>query len=119
MAGANPRNLCRSLFKKLEILSLSCEYIFLLMNFIINNLEHFQANSTIHTENRRNKNRLHKPIASLSGAYCAGIKIFNSLPPSLKTISDKKETFKVALKRYLNAYTFYCVDEFLQFKEDS
>jgi hypothetical protein len=33
-----------------------------------------------------------------------------------KTISDKKETFKVALKRYLNTHTFYSVDEFLQFR---
>jgi hypothetical protein len=41
-------------------------------------------------------------IAKLScfqkGAYCAGIKIFNSLPSSLKTISDKKDKFKLALK---------------------
>jgi hypothetical protein len=53
------------------------------------------------------------------GAHYAGIKIFNSLPPSLKTISDKKEIFKIALKRYLNTHTFYSVDEFLQFKEAS
>jgi hypothetical protein len=52
-------------------------------------------------------------------AYYAGIKIFNSLPPSLKIISDKKEKFKVALKGYLNTHTFYSVKEFLQFKKDS
>jgi hypothetical protein len=65
----------------------------------------------------RNKDHLHRPIAKLSyfqkGAYCAGIKIFNILPPSLKTISDKKEKFKVALKRYLNTHTFYYVHDFL------
>jgi hypothetical protein len=32
------------------------------------------------------------------GAHYADIKISNSLPPSLKTISVEKETFKVALK---------------------
>jgi hypothetical protein len=73
--------------------------------------------------NTRNKNHLHTPTANFScfqkGAYYAGIRIFKSLPPSLKTISDKKEKFKVALKRYLNTHTFYSVDEFLQFKKDS
>jgi hypothetical protein len=47
MAGAKPRNLCTSLFKTLEILPLPYKYIFSLMNFIINNLELFQTNSTI------------------------------------------------------------------------
>jgi hypothetical protein len=47
MAGTKPRNSCRSLFRKLEILPLCCEYVFSLMNFIVNNLEHFQTNSTI------------------------------------------------------------------------
>jgi hypothetical protein len=59
MAVAKPRNLCRSLFKKLEILPLPCEYIFSLMNFIVNNLELFQTNSTKHSVNIRNKNYLH------------------------------------------------------------
>jgi hypothetical protein len=122
MAGAKPRNSCRSLFKKLDILPLPCEYIFSLMNFTVNNLELFQTNSTVHSVNTRNKNHLHRPIANHScfqkGAHYVGIKIFNSLLPSLKTILDK-ETFKVALKRCLNTHTFYSVDEFLQFKGDS
>jgi hypothetical protein len=123
MAGTKPRNFCRSLFKKLEILPLSCQYIFSLMNFIVNYIELYQTNSAFHSVNTRNKNHLHRPTAYLSCfqkcAYYAGIKTFNSVPPSLKTVSDKKETFKVALKRYLNTHTFYSVDEFLQFKEDS
>jgi hypothetical protein len=40
--GAKPRNQCWSVSKRLEILPLSCEYIFLLMNFGISNLEKFQ-----------------------------------------------------------------------------
>jgi hypothetical protein len=92
------------------------------MNFIVNNLKLFQTNSTVHSVNTGNKNHLHSPTANLScfqkGAYCAGIKIFNSLPPSLRSISDKKEKFKVALKIYLNIHIFYSVDEFMQFKKD-
>ena len=37
MAGAQPRTLCRSLFKQLEILPVSCQYMLSLMNFIIRN----------------------------------------------------------------------------------
>jgi hypothetical protein len=37
IAGVKPINSCRKLFKRLEILPLPCEYIFSLMNFIVNN----------------------------------------------------------------------------------
>jgi hypothetical protein len=43
--GIKPQNSCRDLFKTLQILPLPCEYIFSLLNFIISNQEHFQANS--------------------------------------------------------------------------
>jgi hypothetical protein len=66
MAGVKPRNSCRSLCKRLEILALPCEYIFSLMSFIINNQEHFQTNFAINSINTRNKNQLHRPIANLS-----------------------------------------------------
>jgi hypothetical protein len=39
MAGAQPRTPYRSLFKQLEILSVPCQYILSLMNFIIYNQE--------------------------------------------------------------------------------
>jgi hypothetical protein len=66
MAGAKPRNSCRSLFRRLEILSLPCEYIFSLMNCIANNQEHFHTNSAIHSVNTRNRGHLHRPVANLS-----------------------------------------------------
>jgi hypothetical protein len=49
MVGAQPRTPCRSLFKKSEILPIPCKYIFSLMKFILNNQEHFQTNSSIHS----------------------------------------------------------------------
>jgi hypothetical protein len=36
MAGVKPRDSCRSFLKRLEILNLSCKYIFSLMNFTVN-----------------------------------------------------------------------------------
>jgi hypothetical protein len=84
IAGVKSRTSCRNLFMSLEILLL-CEYIFKLMNFVINNQEHFQTNSAVHSVNTRNRDHLHSPTANFSylkkkSAYCAGIKIFNSLP---------------------------------------
>jgi hypothetical protein len=44
MAGAQPSNVCRSLFKQKEVLPVPCQYILSLMNFIINNQEIFKTN---------------------------------------------------------------------------
>ena len=43
MAGAQPRTSCKSLFKQLEVLPVSCLYILSLRNFIISNVEIFQT----------------------------------------------------------------------------
>jgi hypothetical protein len=117
MAGVKPRNSCTTLFKRLEILTLPCKYIFSLMIFIAKNQEMFPTNSHIHTVNTRNKNQLHRPIANLScfqkSAYYASIKIFSSLPSNVTTFIDKPAQFKVALKKYLITHFFYSVDEFI------
>jgi hypothetical protein len=55
MAGIKHRNSCRSMFKRLVILTLPCEYIFSLLLFIVNNQEHFQTNSTVYSVNTWNK----------------------------------------------------------------
>jgi hypothetical protein len=54
MAGVKPRVSCRTLFKRLEILPLPCEYICSLMNFTVNNQELFQTDFTVHSVNTRN-----------------------------------------------------------------
>jgi hypothetical protein len=106
MNKAKPRNVSRSPFMKTEILSLSCKYILLLMNFVTNIAEFFSQISTVHSVKYGNENQLHKPATNVSCfqkcAHCTGIGMFVILPPRLKTISNKKETEKVALKRYLN-----------------
>jgi IS1 family transposase len=79
MAGAQPRTSCKSLLKQLEILSLSCQYLFSLSNFIINIQEIFQTNLSIHNIKTRNKHHLHRPNDKLScfqkRMFYAGIKI--------------------------------------------
>jgi hypothetical protein len=47
IGGVKSRNSCRNLFMRLETLLFPCEYIFTLMNFVVNNQEHFHTNSAI------------------------------------------------------------------------
>jgi hypothetical protein len=93
------------------------------MKFVVNNQELFQTNSAICSVNTRNRDHLHRPIANCSylqkSAYCAGIKIFNSLPLDFDSLMNKKARYKVILKRHLNCHSFYSVEEFLTFKNDS
>jgi hypothetical protein len=90
MVGAKPIISCSSLFKKFDILPIPCQYIFSIMNFIINNQENFQAHSSVHSINTRNKHNLHRTTANLSyflkSTFCAGINIFNSLPLTLTNL---------------------------------
>jgi hypothetical protein len=50
---------------KIRDFTSSCEYIFTLMNFVVNNKEHFQTNSAVHSVNTRNRGHLHRPTANL------------------------------------------------------
>jgi hypothetical protein len=100
MAGTQPRTSCRSLVKQLEILLVPCQYILTLMNCIINNQEFLQADLSMHNINTRNKPHLHRPNANLSCfqkcKFSAGIKIFNTLPPSVTILENDKAKFKGA-----------------------
>jgi len=109
MAGAQLRTLCRSLFQQLEILPIPCQYILSLMSFIINNQEILQTNTSIHNINTRNKHHLHRLNVNLSclqkSTFYAGIKIFNSLPPSGTILQNDKAKFQTALRKYLHTHT--------------
>jgi hypothetical protein len=49
IVGVKNQYSCSELFKRLQLLPLPCVHIFSLLNFIINNQEHFQTNSAIHS----------------------------------------------------------------------
>jgi hypothetical protein len=122
MVGAHPKTSCKRLFKKLEILPVPSQYIYSLINFFVNNQENFQTHSSVHNINTRNKHHLHRPTANLScfqkSALYSGITVFNSLPRSITNLKNEKTQFKVALKKYLSAHCFYCVDECLACTDD-
>jgi hypothetical protein len=119
MTGAHPRTSCRRLFKKFDILPVPSQYLYSLMNFFVNNQENFQTDSLIHNINMRNKHHLHANLSCFQkNAFYSGIRIFNSLPCSITNLKNGKAKFKVTLKKYLNAHSFYSVDEFLACADD-
>jgi hypothetical protein len=76
------------LLKKLKILPLQSQYIFSLLLFMTKNSEQFKSNSQIHSINTRHNNNLHYATCNLTafqkGTHYLGIKVFNSLPLSIK-----------------------------------
>jgi hypothetical protein len=78
MVGIGGREPWREYFRKLEILPLQSQYIYLLLSFAINNRQRFKINSDIHNVNTRKNFDLHYPQSHLSvyqkGAHYTGIK---------------------------------------------
>jgi hypothetical protein len=107
---------CRNLFKKLCILPLQSQYIFSLLMFVVKNKVLFKTNSDIHSFNTRFNRDLHMPVANLvvfqKGVRYSGIKFYNHLPITLKQLSHDIPKFKVALKRFLFANSFYTLGEY-------
>jgi len=48
----------------------------------------------------------------LKSIFYAGMKIFNSLPPSKTVLKNNKAKFKAALRKYVHTQYFYSVYEF-------
>jgi hypothetical protein len=47
------------------------------------------------------------------GAYYTGIKLFNNLPLTIKSLNYDIKVFKPALKDYLCTHSFYSVNDFI------
>jgi len=102
VAGAQPRTSCRSLFKQLKNLPVPCQCTLSLRNFIINNQENFQTNSSVHSINTWRKDHLHRQNANLScfqkSTFYVGIKIVDSWTHNLTILKKDKAKFKAALR---------------------
>jgi hypothetical protein len=100
---------CRQLFKRLNILPIQYQ-------FVTKNKDQFLFNSQVHKINTRQNSNLYPPTAILvmyqSGVYYSGIKIYNHLPTAIKDLSDDRNKFKIALKRYLLDNSFYSLEEY-------
>ena len=71
---------CRNLFKKLQILPLTSQYVLSLLMFVVQNKSLFLTNNKNHNLDTRQRNNLYLPQANLiiyqEEAYYLGIKIF-------------------------------------------
>jgi hypothetical protein len=61
MLSQGPSSSCREGFKKLDILTVPCLYIYVLMLFVVKNPKIFQTNISVHGRNTRQQNKLHVP----------------------------------------------------------
>jgi len=65
MLRLGQRSSCRERFTKLDILTVPCLYIYVLMSFAIKNLTIYQPNTSVHGMNAKQQNKLHIPSARL------------------------------------------------------
>jgi len=100
---------CRSLFKQLEILLVSCHYI---LSFI--NIRKIFKEIHVILIYEISTNLIHQcqPNLFKKNAFYVGIKIFNSSPCSLKTLKNEQAKFKIAVRKSLSTHSFYFVHEF-------
>jgi len=120
MVRCRSRVLCRNLFRKLEILPLASQYIYLLLLFVVNNINLFLFNSNNSSKTTRQSINLHQPSTNLTvyqkGVYCTGIRVYNNLPLDIKEISNNPRKFKIGLKQFLHIHYFYTIDEYFQYR---
>jgi hypothetical protein len=97
MMGLKKRDSCRDSLKEMKILPLCPQYIYSLMQYVVNNRHLITRNSEIHNIGTRLNINLFLPSTSLTrvqkGAYYSGIKIYNYLPMELKQLSNDKKSF--------------------------
>jgi hypothetical protein len=110
MAGTKRRASCRELFTKFNILLLASKFLLSLSSFVADNTETFQTNSDIHNISTRYRYNLHVPKTNLSkyqkGVYYSGIKLFNNLPPTIKSLNHDIKKIKPALKEHLLSHSY-------------
>jgi hypothetical protein len=118
MTGSPPRTTCRTLFRKLKILTMFSQYILSSMRFLSSNIDVFTFNFSVNSINTRFRLKLHKPLVRLKmyqqRSYYNCVNIYNKLPGDLaKSILNKKQ-FLHQLKKYLIDKPFYTLEEFFE-----
>ena len=110
MIGSTSRISRRTVFQKLETLTLTSQYILSSMRFLLSSLEFFTFNTSVHNINSRLKLKLHKPTARLTmyerSAYYNSINIYNKLPDDLAELVLNKKCFLIQLKKYVTEKPF-------------
>ena len=113
MLRLGPRSSYREGFKKLDILTVSCLYVYALMLFAHKNLSFYQTNTSVHGMNTKQQNKLHIPSVRLfsiqRGVCYSSVKIFNQLPQNIFKFHNNLHTFKTLLRDYHVNNAFYSI----------
>jgi hypothetical protein len=104
-------------------MTLYSQCIYSLLLFAVDKKHLFTANNEIHKYNARNNNNLHPTLANLTkynnGPYVSGIKVFSHLPQYLKALVHNPEHFRSSLKRFLYHHSFYSMEQYYEYKENT
>jgi hypothetical protein len=92
-------------------------FIYLWLDVICSYISSLLPNSSVHSMNTRQQNKLHMPSVRLSsiqrGVYYTSVKIFNQHPQNIFKFHNNIHTFKTLLTDYLVKNAFYSNEEFL------
>lgn len=110
------REHCREHFRRYKILTLPSIYIMETLTFVKRNPALFPSVSINHNFNLRNRNNLpiprHRTSFSENHLLQCGVRLFNSLPDTLK-LEGNLTSFKRQLKSVLLDHAFYNVVNFI------
>jgi hypothetical protein len=95
--GYGYRESCRELFKKIKILTLSSQYIFSLLLFIVNNRDYFVSSSVYHNINTRQK-KLFTLASGISFWPCIRREFITQVSKLLTVFPRKLRTSPPSLK---------------------
>lgn len=117
----HPRNSCKPIFIKHNILTLPCIFIYKAIQYARKNINGLDCNSEKHHNyDTRNSDKLRLPAHNLtlfkkSPLYVCK-NLYNKLPITIKNNVDDRK-FNKTLKEYLVKYSFYTLNEYLTKQE--
>lgn len=119
ITGSKNRGSCHDLFRRLNILTVHSQHIFLLLCFIIMNRDQYMLNYDNHGINVQQSSNFYQAISNLTlyqkGTYNIDLKIYNQLPAYIKDIPQSNKVFKLLLKNVMYSNSFYMPDEYFRY----
>ena len=80
-----------------------------------------RIDSEIYHTNTRQHENLHQPSLNVTkyqkGVYYLDVKVFNMLPPYIKTECDNPKKFKVVLQKFLLDNSVYSLEEYFELQK--
>ena len=118
MYNLRSRESLRELFKKINIMTVPCQFIYENIMYVRKNLHLFEKICDRHNYNTRNKNKIAIPQFRLSKVhtsfmgYC--VKCYNKIPDNILELNDMR--FKTHIKATLCKQAYYKLEDYIQDK---